>query len=71
MTKRARAREAAKTRAEVERQFAKLEAVAASSPGLETLLSAYGYYETAMRQMDSYLAMINPAPKFTVSTTSG
>jgi hypothetical protein len=72
MTKPTRAQEAAKVRADIKGQFAKLETAASEvSPGLETLLRVYGGYEAAMRQVDAYFALLRPTPHFTVSTTSG
>ena len=71
MTKRTRAREAAKARAKIKDQFAKLEAAGAATPGLETLLRVYGGYDAALKQVDAYFALLNPRPQFTVSTTSG
>ena len=66
-----RAQEAATVKAAVQNQFAKLDAAAATSPGLETLLRVYGGYEAALKQVDNYFAMLRPTPHFTVSTTSG
>jgi hypothetical protein len=71
MTKRTAAKEAAKVKADIKDQFAKLDTAAADSPGLETLLRVYGGYEAALRQVDDYFALLRPTPRFTVSTTSG
>jgi hypothetical protein len=71
MSKRTRVQEAAQVKADVRNQFAKLDAAAAASPGLETLLRVYGGYEAAMKQVDAYFALLHPTPHFTVSTTSG
>jgi len=70
-TKRDAAREAAKVKASIKDQFAKLDHAAASSPGLETLLAVYGDYEAALKQVDDYFALLHPTPHFTVSATSG
>jgi len=70
-TKRTQAQEAAKVRADIKNQFAKLDTAAAASPGLETLLRVYGGYEAALKQVDNYFALLHPTPHFTVSTTSG
>ena len=71
MTKRIREQEAAKVRSDIKNQFAKLDAAAAASPGLETVLRVYGGYEAALKQVDDYFALLRPTPHFTVSTTSG
>ena len=71
MTKRTAARKAAKVRADIKDQFAKLDKAAETSPGLETLLRVYGGYEAALKQVDDYFALLRPTPHFTVSTTSG
>lgn len=71
MTKRTAKQEAALVKAEIKSQFAKLDAAAATSPGLETLLRVYGSHEAALKQVDDYFALLHPTPQFTVSTTSG
>ncbi len=71
MDKKSRRKMARQVRAEVQEQFHQLDAAAAAAPGLETLLRVYGRYEAAMKQVDSYFALLRPTSHFTVSTTTG
>ena len=54
----------------VKADFAKLEAkLAKTNPGILDLLQVYGGYECAFRQMNNYLEIIQPEPRF--DTTDG
>jgi len=49
----------------VRKDFARLEArLASASPGVLDLLRVYGGYEDAIRQMNNYLGIIQPEPRF-------
>lgn len=70
MDKKSRKQMARQVRAEVHEQFQQLDAAAADAPGLDTLLRVYGRYEAAMKQVDSYFALLRPTARFTVSNTT-
>lgn len=61
----------AEVTAEVTEQFAQLDAAAAAEPGLDALLRVYGGYESAVRQADRFFTLLNQAPSFTTSNSSG
>ena len=57
-----------KIRAEVEREFAELDAAEAAVAGLPDLLRAYGGYESAVHQAEQYFAALYPTNPVAVTT---
>ena len=69
MTKR---HQTAEVSEKVQREFATIDVAVAANPGLTELLRVYGGYEAALKQADTYFALLHKTvPSSSSSNTSG
>ena len=69
MTKR---HQTAEVTEKIQREFATIDAAAEANPGLTELLRVYGGYEAALKQADTYFALLHKTtPPSSSSNTSG